>query len=224
MRCNNQPVWMKAGVKDGHLRRRRDEMICENQIVKERQTRGEAPADKWRWFISRGRQRVERMRGGGCVSRGQEVAAAWQQGWHDNQLANKRPMGREAFTDKRRWIVDRMRSNSGATRGVVTISWRHQRIRGGGIYKASGTLKWWELEVAQQEDERMRRRIVKMTGGGGCSATRDNTTTSLGKLERWIRGGHTGWQLADKRWRRRVTFTKQWNVCLTKFALLDFML
>jgi hypothetical protein len=23
---------------------------------------------------------------------------------------------------------------------------------------------------------------------------------------------------------RRVTFTKRWNMCLTKFALLDFML
>jgi hypothetical protein len=35
------------------------------------------------------------------------------------------------------WI----RSGSGATKGVVTISWRHQRTRGGGVYKAGGTSK-----------------------------------------------------------------------------------
>jgi hypothetical protein len=110
------------------------------------------------------------------------------------------------------------------TRGVMTISWRHQRTRGGSVLKTGGTLKQWEVEVARQEGKRMRRRSIKTTGGGGCGMTRGNTTTSQGKLERWIGGGHPGWQLADKRQRRRVTFTKQWNVCLTKFALLDFML
>jgi hypothetical protein len=71
---------MKTGVEDGHLRRRRDEMICENKPAKERQTRGEASADKWQWLVSRRRQRVERTRGGGGVSRGQEAVAAQQQG------------------------------------------------------------------------------------------------------------------------------------------------
>jgi hypothetical protein len=61
---------MKVGVEDGHLRWRRDEMICENQPAKERQMRGEVPADKWRQLISRRRRRVKRMRGGGGVSRG----------------------------------------------------------------------------------------------------------------------------------------------------------
>jgi hypothetical protein len=60
---------------------------------------------------------------------------------HDNQLVNKRPTGGEAFADKRWWIVERTRSGSGAMRGVMTISWRHQRTRGGGVYKAGGTLK-----------------------------------------------------------------------------------
>jgi hypothetical protein len=72
MQRNNQPVQMKAGVKDGHLRRQRDEMQCDNQPAKEKQTRGEAPADKKQWRIARQRQlvvrwrwRVERTRGGG---------------------------------------------------------------------------------------------------------------------------------------------------------------
>jgi hypothetical protein len=71
---------MKAGVEDGHLRRQCNEMTCENQPAKERQMRGEAPADKWRWLILRQRWRVERMRGGGGMLRGQEAAAAQQQG------------------------------------------------------------------------------------------------------------------------------------------------
>jgi hypothetical protein len=58
---------MKVGVKDGHLRRRHDEMICENQPAKERQTRGETPGDKWWWLVSRWRRRVEKTRGGGGV-------------------------------------------------------------------------------------------------------------------------------------------------------------
>jgi hypothetical protein len=61
---------MKAGVEDGHLRQRQDEMICENQPAKERQTKGEAPADKWRWLVLRRRQGVERTRGGGGMLRG----------------------------------------------------------------------------------------------------------------------------------------------------------
>ncbi len=161
-------------------------------------------------------------RGRGGVLRGRKAEAAWQQ-WYDNQLANKRPTGGNVFADKRRWIVDRMRSGSSVTRGIVTISWRHQRTRGGSVYKGVGTLNGWEVEVVRQEDKRMRQHVVKMTGGGGCGATRGDTTTSQGKLEKWIGGGHTGWQLADKRRRRSVTFTKRWNVCLTKFALLDFM-
>jgi hypothetical protein len=60
---------------------------------------------------------------------------------HDNQLANKRPTRGEAFADKRQWIIKRMRSSSRETRGIVTISWRHQRTRGGGVYKVGGTLK-----------------------------------------------------------------------------------
>jgi hypothetical protein len=75
------------------------------------------------------------------MSRGQEAAAAQQQGWHNNHLANKRPMGGEGFADKRWWILGRMRSSSGATRSIVTISWRHQQTRGGGILKAGSTLK-----------------------------------------------------------------------------------
>ena len=77
---------MKAGVEDGHLRRRRDEMICENQPSKERQTRGEVPGDKRRRRVARRRrlvarqaacrederrrQRAERMRGGGGATTG----------------------------------------------------------------------------------------------------------------------------------------------------------
>jgi hypothetical protein len=67
---------MKAGVEDGHLMGWRDKMICENQPAKERQTRGEVPADKWRQLVLRWRWHVERMRGGGGVSRGGEAAAA----------------------------------------------------------------------------------------------------------------------------------------------------
>jgi hypothetical protein len=132
MRYNNQPVWMKTGVEDGHKRRWHDKMICENQPAIERQTRGEVPVDKRRWhvvrqrqLVLRQRQRVERTRDRGRVSRGWVAAAAQQQGWHDNQLANKRPTRGEAFADKRRWIVERTRSGSGATRGVLTISRRH---------------------------------------------------------------------------------------------------
>jgi hypothetical protein len=105
----------------------------------------------------------------------------------------------------------------------MTISWRHQLTRGGGIYKAGITLKQWEVEVARKEDKRMSQCVVKTTGGNGCSTTRRDTTTSQGKLEWWIGGGLPGWQLApDKRQRSRVTFTKWWNVYLTKFAHLDF--
>jgi hypothetical protein len=71
---------MKVGVKDGHLRWWPNEMICENQPAKERQTRGEVPADKWWRLVSRRRRRVKRMRGGGGVSRGREAAAMRQQG------------------------------------------------------------------------------------------------------------------------------------------------
>ncbi len=86
MRRNNQPVRMKARVKDGHLRRRGDKMICENQPSKERQTRGEVPGDKRRQRVARRRrlvarqaasredkrrrQRAERMRGGSGVTTG----------------------------------------------------------------------------------------------------------------------------------------------------------
>jgi hypothetical protein len=52
---------MKAGVKDGHLRRRRDEMICENQPSKEKQTRGEVPGDKRRWQVVRRRRLIARQ-------------------------------------------------------------------------------------------------------------------------------------------------------------------
>jgi hypothetical protein len=50
-------------------------------------------------------------------------------------------MGGEVFADKRRLIVERTRSGSGATRGIVTISRRHQQTRGGGVLKAGGTSK-----------------------------------------------------------------------------------
>jgi hypothetical protein len=80
------------------------------------------------------------LQGGGGMSRGREVAAAArQQGQHDNQLAKKRPTGGEASADKRKWIVERTRSVSGAIRGVMTASRRHQQTRGGGILKADGT-------------------------------------------------------------------------------------
>jgi hypothetical protein len=52
---------MKAGVEDGHLRQRRDEMICENQSSKERQTRGEVPGDKRRRRVARRRRLIARQ-------------------------------------------------------------------------------------------------------------------------------------------------------------------
>ena len=52
---------MKVQVKDGHLRQRRDEMICENQPSKERQTRGEVPGDKRRQHVTRQRRLVARQ-------------------------------------------------------------------------------------------------------------------------------------------------------------------
>jgi hypothetical protein len=77
---------MKAGVKDGHLRQQRNEMICENQPSKERRTRGEVPGDKRRQRVARQRrlvvrqatcqederwrQHAERTRGGGGVTTG----------------------------------------------------------------------------------------------------------------------------------------------------------
>jgi hypothetical protein len=68
---------MKVGVKDGHLRRQRDKMICENQPAKERQKGGEAPADKrrrrvmrWRRPVLRRRRRDERTRGSGGATIG----------------------------------------------------------------------------------------------------------------------------------------------------------
>jgi hypothetical protein len=68
--------------------------------------------------------------------RGQEVvAAAQQQGQRNNQLADKRPTGGEAFADKRRRIVKRTRSGSSVTRGILTTSQRHQRTRGDGVLK-----------------------------------------------------------------------------------------
>ncbi len=60
---------------------------CENQPEKERQPRGEAPADKrrrrvarQRWLVMRQRLFVERTRDGGSVLRGGEAAAAQQLG------------------------------------------------------------------------------------------------------------------------------------------------
>jgi hypothetical protein len=47
----------------------------------------------------------------------------------------------EAFADRRWWIVERTRSGSSATRGIVTKSRRHQWTRGGGVLKACGTSK-----------------------------------------------------------------------------------
>jgi hypothetical protein len=86
---------MKVGVEDGNLRRQRDEMICENQPSKERQTRGEVPADKrrrcvtrWRWLVARQavcqedkmrRQRVERMRGSSGATTGVTQQTAGKQ-------------------------------------------------------------------------------------------------------------------------------------------------
>jgi hypothetical protein len=52
---------MKVGVKDGHLRRRCDEMICDNQLSKERQTSGEVPGDKRRRRVTRQRRLVARQ-------------------------------------------------------------------------------------------------------------------------------------------------------------------
>jgi hypothetical protein len=52
---------MKAGVEDGHLRRWRDEMICENQPSKERQTRGEVLENKRWWRVARRRRLVARQ-------------------------------------------------------------------------------------------------------------------------------------------------------------------
>ncbi len=78
------------------------------------------------------------------------------------------------------------------------------------------------MEDERQEDERMRRRVVKTTGGDGCGATKDDAITSQGKLERL--------RLAvGRQERRRRTITillpsERWNVSLTRFALLDFML
>ncbi len=57
--------------------------------------------------LLQGRLCVERMRGRGSVLKGQEAVAAQQQGWHNNQLANKRPVGGEAFADRRGWIIER---------------------------------------------------------------------------------------------------------------------
>ncbi len=86
---------MKAGVEDGHLRRRHDEMICENQPSKERQTRGEVPGDKRRRRVvrrrrlvarqaacredERQRQRAERTRGGGGATTGVTQQPAGEQ-------------------------------------------------------------------------------------------------------------------------------------------------
>jgi hypothetical protein len=77
---------MKVGVKDGHLRRGCDKMICENQPSKERQTRGEVPGDKRQRHVARRRrlvarqaacqederrrQHAERTRGGGGATTG----------------------------------------------------------------------------------------------------------------------------------------------------------
>ncbi len=68
------------------MRRRRGDMICENQPSKERQTRGEVPGDKRRRRVARRRrlvsrqavcrederrrQRAERTRGGGSATTG----------------------------------------------------------------------------------------------------------------------------------------------------------
>jgi hypothetical protein len=104
---------MKAWVEDGHLRRRCDEMICENQPSKERQTRGEVPGDKRRQRVARRRQLVarqaacrederwrqcaERTRGGGGATTGVTQQPAGK------QEANGR--GGEEFADRGRWIV-----------------------------------------------------------------------------------------------------------------------
>jgi hypothetical protein len=80
--------------------------------------------------------------------------------------------------------------------------------------------------------------------GGGCAARGQENEVARRKDDRgrWMRRdkrqqdnqpGQTrevNWRRTHslavdrQRQRRRVTFTKQWNVCLTKFALLDFML
>jgi hypothetical protein len=94
--------------------------------------RGEAPADKRRWRVARWRRlvlrqrwHVERMRGQRqCVERtrgGGSATTGVTQQTDGKQEAN----GRGVFADKRGWIVKRTRSSSSATRGVVTISWRH---------------------------------------------------------------------------------------------------
>jgi hypothetical protein len=86
---------MKAGVEDGHLRRQCDEIICENQPSKERQTKGEVPGDKRRRRVTRQRQlvarqavcqederrrqRAERTRGGGGAKSGVTQQPAGEQ-------------------------------------------------------------------------------------------------------------------------------------------------
>jgi hypothetical protein len=113
-------------------------MQCDNQLVKERQIRGELPADKRgrcivrrRRLVARWKRRVERTRGGGSVTTGVMQQPAGK------QEANRR----EAFTDKSRRIVKRTRSSSGAMKGIVTTSRRHHWTRGSGILKAGGTLR-----------------------------------------------------------------------------------
>ncbi len=64
--------------------------------------------------------------------KGREAGAARQQGWHDNQLANKRPTGGEAFEDRRQWIVER-RENEVA---------RHKDDRG----------RWMRQDKRQREE------------------------------------------------------------------------
>ncbi len=72
--------------------------------------------------------------------RGQEKAAARQQGQRDSQLENKRQSGGEVSADKRRRSVEGSRGSGGAmrgggggvTRGVMATIRQTRGMRGGG--------------------------------------------------------------------------------------------
>ncbi len=59
-------------------------------------------------------------------TRGQQGKVVRRRWRHNNQLVNKRQMGREVSVDKRQRSVDKTRGGGGAMRGVTTISRRRQ--------------------------------------------------------------------------------------------------
>ena len=208
-RCDVTTSWHEwsDGIEDGRVRRLRDKRWpeveardnrqCDNQSANERQTGGEAPADKRQWGLDRPRLPVERWRQSGEDER--------QRHQPDNQPANERRPWRQQKRRRQRWrqemahaAITGLGSNRPGPRG-----WGHSRAH------------WGRCRWRQQRYRHCRQR--NSCGGGqgnklilsciccwhdnvyGCT---DNDNAPDGKSHKCIGGGCdrgcTGWGIAPR--------------------------